>query len=264
MPYQTLRVQEHQGVYTVALNRPDKHNAMSFLMLRELISAAKMIEKNRSARVVVIKGEGASFSAGIDLNDLRDSKNRLWAAWQLIKPGQSLFQKAFLIWQSLPIPVIAVIHGHCFGAGMQLALAADMRVCTPDASLCIMEGHWGLVPDMGLTRTLRGLLAADVAKYLTMSAKKISAQQALDYHLLTAVSEHPLILAQQWAQEFTARSPDSVLGAKRLIDSMVHSPRHALRQEKIWQLKLLLGKNMPLAQKKSKDPEVQFKPRQYR
>jgi enoyl-CoA hydratase/carnithine racemase len=264
MIYQTLVLEENNGIYTVTLNRPEKHNAISFLMLRELISAAKHIKKNRSARVVIITGDGPSFSAGIDLNDLRNPKNRLMGAWELVRPGQNFFQKAFLIWKDLPIPVITVIHGNCFGAGMQLALATDMRVCTPDATLSIMEGHWGLIPDMGLTRSLRGLVATDVAKYLTMSARKISAQEALDYRLLTAVTENPLALAQQWADELILRSPDSVLGAKRLIDSMAHRPGYSLQQEKIWQLKLLLGKNMPLAQKKNKDPNVEYHPRQYR
>ena len=79
--------------------------------------------------------------AGIDLADLNSPKNTAFAAWELIKPGQSLFQKAFLIWQELPVPVIAAIEGFCFGAGMQLALAADIRIAQPETQVSIMEKH---------------------------------------------------------------------------------------------------------------------------
>ncbi len=126
-----LRIENKNGIATVSLNRPDKRNAMSFDLLRELVKTAEKIKKDRSIRCVILTGEAQVFSAGIDLADLNNPKNRAYAAWELIKPGQSLFQKAFLIWQELPVPVIAAIEGFCFGAGMQLALAADIRVRTP-------------------------------------------------------------------------------------------------------------------------------------
>ena len=126
-----LRIENKNGIATVSLNRPDKRNAMSFDLLRELVKTAEKIKKDRSIRCVILTGEAQVFSAGIDLADLNNPKNRAYAAWELIKPGQSLFQKAFLIWQELPVPVIAAIEGFCFGAGMQLALAADIRVAHP-------------------------------------------------------------------------------------------------------------------------------------
>ena len=127
-----LHIEKNNGIATVSLNRPDKRNAMSFALLRELVSVAQQIKKDRSIRVVILTGEANVFSAGIDLADLNSPKNTAFAAWELIKPGQSLFQKAFLIWQELPVPVIAAIEGFCFGAGMQLALAADIRIAHPE------------------------------------------------------------------------------------------------------------------------------------
>ncbi|NEU33089.1 enoyl-CoA hydratase, partial [bacterium LRH843] len=115
-----LRIENKNGIATVSLNRPDKRNAMSFDLLHELVKTAEKIKKDRSIRCVILTGEAQVFSAGIDLADLNNPKNRAYAAWELIKPGQSLFQKAFLIWQELPVPVIAAIEGFCFGAGMQL------------------------------------------------------------------------------------------------------------------------------------------------
>ena len=113
-----------QGIAIVKLNRPEKRNAMTFALLQALVDTAKSLKKNKKVRCIILTGEANVFSAGIDLSDLNNPKNRLFAAWELIKPGQSLFQKAFLIWQSMPVPVISAIQGYCFGAGMQLALAS--------------------------------------------------------------------------------------------------------------------------------------------
>jgi len=115
-----VRLEKNNGIATVSLNRPDKRNAMSFALLRELVATANTIKKDKSIRCVILTGEAQVFSAGIDLADLNNPKNRAYAAWELLRPGQSLFQKAFLIWQELPVPVIAALEGYCFGAGMQL------------------------------------------------------------------------------------------------------------------------------------------------
>lgn len=252
------------GIATVTLNRPEKRNAMSFALLRELIAAAEKIKKDRAVRCVILTGAAQVFSAGIDLSDLNNPKNRLYAAWELIKPGQSLFQKAFLIWQELPVPVIAAIEGFCFGAGMQLALAADIRVAHPQTQMSIMESRWGLVPDMGLTRSIKGLVGIDLAKELSLTARIFDADYAKKIGLVTHVDTDPLSKAQAIAEEILQRSPDALVAVKRVLDAMQHEPKKALRLEKIWQLKLLLGKNSQLARKKDKHPEVTFLPRQYK
>ena len=259
-----LRVEKNNGIAIVSLNRPDKRNAMSFALLKELVATAKKIEKDRSIRCVILTGEAQVFSAGIDLSDLNNPKNTAFAAWELIKPGQSLFQKAFLIWQNLPIPVIAAIEGFCFGAGMQLALAADIRIATPNTRMSIMESRWGLVPDMGLTRSLKGLIGVDLAKELTLTARIFDAGYAKEIGLVTHLDNDPLAKANMIAQEILQRSPDAIMAAKRVLDAMEHQPEKALRLEKLWQLKLLLGKNSSLARKKDKNPDIQFLPRQYK
>ena len=137
-----VKLEKKNGIATVSLNRPDKRNAMSFALLKELVRIANLIKKDRSIRCVILTGEAQVFSAGIDLSDLNNPKNTAYAVWELIKPGQSLFQKAFLIWQDLPVPVIAAIEGFCFGAGMQLALAADIRIAHPNTQMSIMESRW--------------------------------------------------------------------------------------------------------------------------
>lgn len=260
-----IQVESAGGIALVRLNRPDKRNAMSFALLRELLAAARALQRDRSLRGVILAGAGESFSAGIDLVDLGDPRHRLFAFWQLLKPGPSLFQQAFLAWRELPVPVIAALHGHCFGAGMQLALAADIRIATPGCELSIMEARWGLVPDMGLTQTLKGVVAADVARELVYSARVLSGEAAQRLGLVTHVADDPLQAARVLAGEFAARSPDALLAAKRVLDAMTQaSPRRALRLEKLWQLKLLLGRNFAVARRRGKDGEARFEPRQYR
>ncbi|MEN3980431.1 crotonase/enoyl-CoA hydratase family protein [Acinetobacter sp. CWB-B33] len=259
-----VKLEKSNGIATVTLNRPDKRNAMSFALLKELVRIANLIKKDRSIRCVILTGEAQVFSAGIDLTDLNNPKNTAYAAWELIKPGQSLFQKAFLVWQELPVPVIAAIEGFCFGAGMQLALAADIRIAHPSTQMSIMESRWGLVPDMGLTRSIKGIIGLDLAKELTLTARIFDARYAKDIGLVTHLDESPLTQAQALAAEMLNRSPDALAAVKRVLDAMEHSPNKSLRLEKIWQLKLLLGKNSKLARKKDKNPDVQFLPRQYR
>nr|WP_174507431.1 crotonase/enoyl-CoA hydratase family protein [Acinetobacter sp. Marseille-Q1620] len=259
-----LRLEKKDGIATVYLNRPEKRNAMSFALLKELVTTAQNIKKDRSIRCVILTGEANVFSAGIDLSDLNNPKNTVYAAWELIKPGQSLFQKAFLIWQELPVPVIAAIEGYCFGAGIQLALAADIRIAHPKTQMSIMESRWGLVPDMGLTRSIKGIIGLDLAKELTLTARVFDAEYAKEIGLVTHLNEAPLAQANIIAKEMLQRSPDALMAAKRVLDAMQHQPQKSLRLEKIWQLKLLLGKNSQLARKKDKNPEVQFLPRQYK
>ena len=259
-----LHIEKNNGIAIVSLNRPDKRNAMSFALLRELVSVAQQIKKDRSIRVVILTGEANVFSAGIDLSDLNNPKNTAYAAWELIKPGQSLFQKAFLIWQELPVPVIAAIEGYCFGAGMQLALAADIRIAHPSTQMSIMESRWGLVPDMGLTRSIKGVIGIDLAKELTLTARVFDAEYAKQIGLVTHLDEKPMLKAEQIAEEMLQRSPDALMAAKRVLDAMEHQPKKSLRLEKIWQLKLLVGKNSQIARKKDKNPEVEFLPRQYK
>ncbi|WOE31241.1 MULTISPECIES: crotonase/enoyl-CoA hydratase family protein [unclassified Acinetobacter] len=259
-----LKIEKNQGIAIVSLNRPEKRNAMSFELLKALLTTAQILKKDRSLRCVILTGEAHVFSAGIDLTDLNNPKNKAYAAWQLLKPGQSLFQKAFLVWQELPVPVIAAIEGFCFGAGLQLALAADLRICHPDTQMSIMESRWGLVPDMGLSQSLRGLINLDIAKELTLTARIFDGNYAQQIGLVTHLNPDPLTQALAIAQELQQRSPDALTAAKRVLNAMQSQSSQSLRLEKIWQLKLLLGKNSQIARQKDKKPTLSFLPRQYR
>ena len=262
--YTTLALSEADEVLTVSLNRPDKKNAMSLRMMRELIDVAERLKKDHSIRSVIINGAGDSFCAGIDLSDLNNPKNAMMGLYELLKPTQSIFQRVCLIWREVPVPVIVVTQGYCIGAGMQLALACDFRISTPDCQFAIMEAKWGLVPDMGLTQSALHVLPVDVLKELTMTARLIDAKQAEQLHLVTHIDDTPYERAHALATEIATRSPDAVLASKRVINQMTKQSFCALYQEKMWQLKLMGGgKNRKLAIKKAKDNSVQFLKRQF-
>jgi len=122
-----------------------------------------------------------------------------------------------MIWRKVPVPVIAALHGVVFGAGFQLALGADIRIAARDTRLAAMEMKWGLVPDMGGLVLLPRLTRADVIRKLTYTAEPVSAKQALDWGLVTEVSEDPLIAALDMAAVISTKSPSAIKAAKALI-----------------------------------------------
>ena len=262
--YETLQVSVTDHILKVTLNRPHKKNAMSFQMIHELIALAARIGKDTTIRVVILKGADATFCAGIDLSDLNHPKNQAFAIWELIKPWQSAFQRVCLVWRELPVPVIAVLEGHCIGAGLQLALACDVRVSHSDCKLSIMEAKWGLVPDMGLTQSACGVVRADILKELAMSARTIDATEGKALGLVSHCHDAPLAHAQKLAAEFAERSPDAVLASKRIINAMYQQSATVLYKEKVWQLKMMLGQNRKLALRKAKQASTAFAKRQFR
>ena len=262
--YETLQVSATDDILTVTINRPEKKNAMSFKVVEELIAVAGRISKDKTVRAVILNGAEGTFCAGIDLGDLNHPKNQAFALWELVKPWQSSFQQVCLVWRELPIPVIAVLEGHCIGAGMQLALACDIRISHPDCQLSIMEAKWGLVPDMGLTQSALGIVPADVLKELAMTARMLNGEQACALGLVSHCHETPLIQAQELAAELAQRSPDAVLASKRIVNAMYQQSALTLYKEKLWQMKLMLGRNRKLALKKAKIATTEFGRRQFR
>jgi enoyl-CoA hydratase/carnithine racemase len=134
------------------------------------------------------------------------------------------FQRVAYAWVTLPMPVIAAVHGACFGGGLQIALGADIRIAAPDTRLSVMEMKWGLIPDMSITRTLPRLVRIDVAKELTYTGRVLSASEAAQLGLVTWVTGDPLRAARALAAEIATRSPDAVRAAKRLFEESWTAP----------------------------------------
>lgn len=207
------------GVATVTMVRADKHNALDQPMFEGLTNAAAQLAGDASVRAVVLHGEGKSFCSGLDIASFMSGQGGTGVL--LDRDGDrvaNFAQRVAYDWSLVPAPVIAAIHGNCFGGGLQIALGTDIRIASPDAKLSIMEVRWGLVPDMGITQTLPRLVPIDVAKELTFSGRIVSGSEALALGLVTRNSDDPLASALALAEEIAQKSPDAVRAAKRLYD----------------------------------------------
>lgn len=129
----------------------------------------------------------------------------------------NLAQDIAYLWRDVPVPVIAVLTGMCFGGGLQLALGADIRYSTKDCQFSIMETKWGLIPDMSASITLRELVRMDVAKELTFTGRVLNGEEAEKLGLVTRCSDDPMVDALEMAKGLVKRSPDAIAGAKMLF-----------------------------------------------
>jgi enoyl-CoA hydratase/carnithine racemase len=244
-----VRIELRDHLATVTLTRADKHNGMDLAMLDAVRAAARKLRGNRTVRAVILRGDGPSFCAGLDVKSLFGNKRAAAAGMAALwSPVRNRFQDWSMAWREVPAPVVACIHGNCFGAGIQLALGADIRIATPDAKISVMESKWGLVPDMGGAALLRELVRVDVAKELAMTGRILSGAEAQGLGLVTHVSDDPLAQAQRLAAELETRSPDAVAAAKFLMqDAFGAGESRALAAERRWQRRLLGSRNQRIA-----------------
>ncbi|MEV5831179.1 crotonase/enoyl-CoA hydratase family protein [Spirillospora sp. NPDC052242] len=221
-----VTVKVHDGVADVRLNRPDKLNALDLPTFEALAATGDALAADPSVRAVVLSGEGRAFCAGLDFaafaamaehasagsggpSDITDRA-----------PGRitNLGQQAVHTWRELPQPVIAAVHGHALGGGLQIALGADLRIVAPDTKMSVLEIRWGLVPDMTGTAALIRLVGEDVAKELTFTGRMITGTDAVRIGLATRTADDPHAAATALAREIAGNSPDAVRAAKRLLN----------------------------------------------
>jgi len=238
----TVSIQD--GIADVRLNRVDKRNALDSAMFSAIARVGKELANDNNLRAVVLSGNGASFCAGLDFGGFQAMAGSSDTSKDAGSPNAGspnagsqnvgsqnagsiesgaithLAQQICWVWQEVPVPVIAALHGHALGGGLQLALGTDIRIAHPTTQISMREVHWGLIPDMTGTLMLSRLVRDDVAKDLVFSARVISGIEAHELGLVTRVSETPLEVAMQIAHEITGRSPDAVRGAKALINRL--------------------------------------------
>lgn len=219
MTPERVRLEIADGIAALTLTRPEKHNALEPRTFEELAAAADQVRRHAGVRALVMSGEGPSFCSGLDFAAVQASgaagRTRLVGR----EPGQAanLVQRCALVWRELPIPVIAALHGHVLGGGLQIALGTDVRLAAPDTRLAILELQHGLVPDMGISLTLPALVGLDVAKELAWTARAIDADEAQRLGLVTRVVPDPVEAAFELARTIAERSPDAVGEAKALL-----------------------------------------------
>lgn len=241
MVEQRVSIEVSNHIAVVRLLRADKHNALDEAMFTAIADSAARMRNEPGVRAVVLCGDGPSFCSGLDIASFMSGPTGPEVL--LLRDGGSianLAQRVAYDWSLVPVPVIAAVHGACFGGGMQIALGADIRITAPDARLAIMEVKLGLVPDMGITQSLPRLIASDVAKELTFTGRILSGSEACDLGLVTRVAQDPFAAAHALASEIAGKSPDAIRAAKRLLNEAWHAPpQQALLLETELQISLL-------------------------
>jgi enoyl-CoA hydratase/carnithine racemase len=204
------------------LQRPEVLNAMNFEMFDALAKAVDEIAGAPDVRVLVVSGEGRSFSSGIDTSSFGDISGE---PKERIERAQAGFRKL----AALAVPTIAQVQGHALGAGLQLALACDIRVVAEDASLGLLEGKYGIIPDLGGTQRLPRLVGAGRAKKMIWLAERIDGRTAGEVGLAEVVV--PATDLQRAVDDLAARisagPPLAARRAKELIELAGRVPHEA-------------------------------------
>ena len=217
MPLETIAFDVDGHVATITLRRPDKRNAMNAAMFSELGDATFDAAMNEDVRVVVVRGEGTSFCAGIDLAELGGQLGR---SADELREFVALAQRPFAILASMPKPTIAAVQGHALGAGCQLALACDLRVAAEGTSFGILELNFGIIPDLGGNARLAGLVGPARAKELVWTSARFDAEQAERWGVVNRVVAPDDLqeTAEALARELAGRAPIPVRHVKELVD----------------------------------------------
>jgi enoyl-CoA hydratase/carnithine racemase len=161
----------------------------------------------------VLSGEGRGFCSGLDLSLMKSLSEGADP-----RAVVQLAQRAVRSLVAIPVPVVAAIHGVAYGGGLELAIAADIRISSPDASFAAMEIHWGMAPDMAGTQLLPRVIGPDKAKDLIFTGRKVDGPEAERIGLVTRLADDPYQAALAFAGEICEKSPAAIRGAKRLVD----------------------------------------------
>jgi enoyl-CoA hydratase/carnithine racemase len=214
MTYQAIRSETRDGVATVTLNRPDVHNAMNETMRRELTHVFDALATSEDVRCVVVTGAGEkAFSAGADIREFvetgsptqfRESRKRL-----------DFRQAMDRCWQ----PIIAAIRGHCFGGGLELALACDIRIASEDSRLGLTEVDLAIIPGGGGTQRLPRLIGRGKALEMILTGARIPAPEALVIGIVERVvpADRLHAEAQALARTIADKAPVALRYAKEAV-----------------------------------------------
>jgi enoyl-CoA hydratase/carnithine racemase len=234
-----VRTEDRDAVRHLVLNRPDKRNALNGEVIAELGAAIEAAAADSDVRVVVLRGEGAMFSSGMDLNDLRDLsqdpsnlrafRRPLLGFWNLL--------------EEMPKPTICQIHGAALGGAFELSLACDFRTMAEDAVAGIMEVRIGLVPDVGGCSRLPAVVGLGNAKELIMTGKVIDGREAhrIGFANRIAPADDLDAATEQLSNELLACAPRAIGLAKRVLDAAAKPALAATLEQEVAAQEMLAG-----------------------
>jgi enoyl-CoA hydratase/carnithine racemase len=212
-----VRTEDRDAVRHLVLNRPEKRNALNGELIAELGAGIEAAAADPDVRVLVLRGEGAMFSSGMDLNDLRDLSND--------PSGLRTFRRPLLAWwnllEEMTKPTICQIHGAALGGAFELSLACDFRTMAEDAVAGIMEVRIGLLPDVGGCSRLPAVVGLGNAKELIMTGKVIDGREAhrIGFANRVAPADELDAATDALVNDLLACAPRAVGLAKRVLDA---------------------------------------------
>ncbi|WP_374688318.1 enoyl-CoA hydratase/isomerase family protein [Promineifilum sp.] len=219
---------QRDALFEIVLNRPDKRNALSADMFRQFDAAVVRANRTPGLRAVLIRGEGESFSAGIDVSSLLGLAQSHGPHWQQrMRAITDEYQGVLNRLERLELPTIALLHGHCLGLAMELALACDLRLAAEGTLLGLPEARLGMIPDVGGTTRLTRLVGPARAKELIFTGRRFDAATAERWGIVNDVTPRDQLLARgdELAAEIMEAAPLAVGMAKRVIDGLADIDR---------------------------------------
>lgn len=225
--YRAFRLELKDKIAQVAINRPDKVNAMNADFWREIVEIFQWIDDTDEVRVVILCGEGRHFSAGIDLQMLAQAATHMGSdigrnAERLRRQILTL-QASFNAVDTCRKPVIAAIQGHCIGGAIDLIAACDMRYCTVDAQFSIKEIDMGMAADVGTLQRLPRIIGDGMMRELAYTGRTVDGREARTIGLVNrAYADQPALMAavRELATEIAVKSPLAIRGTKEMIRYM--------------------------------------------
>ncbi len=251
-----FRTTTEQGVASVVMNRPEKVNALDQQAWTEMKEVFDRLSEDPACRVVVLSGEGKHFCAGIDLAFLmqagqqtqHDCEGRRREALRNMVLN---LQAAINAIDQCKKPVIAMVHGACVGAGVDIVTACDMRYSTADAFFQVKEIDMGMVADVGTLQRLPRLIADGIARELCYTGRKMPGSEAEKYGLVNAAYSTTVELktrVEEVARNISAKSPLSIRGTKEMLQyGRDHSIEDGLRYIATWNAAMLLSEDLAKA-----------------
>jgi enoyl-CoA hydratase/carnithine racemase len=215
MADESVLVERRDAIALVTLNRPHKHNALSFELLGRLETIVRALSDETAVRVVILRGTDTCFSTGMDLDDLA-GVSTVADTQRALAVGRATNAAI----EQCPKPVIAAIAGWCLTGGLEMALACDIRVAAESARFGITSARIGTVAGMGGTQRLARLVGPARAKEILFSAEPIDAAEALRIGLVNRVvpAGQEIDMAVEMARLFARRAPLSLAFAKTAVD----------------------------------------------
>ncbi len=210
------------NIYTITLNRPEKRNAVTFDMLIDICEMVEGLVVDPDIRVIILKGEGKVFSAGVDYPSLAMLVGRYMgenaAGGAPIRADINKYQQYLNRLEAIEIPIICAMHNTAFGMAIELTLACDIRLMSDDCQWGMMELQFGAIADLGGTSRLSKLLGQARAMEVFMTARRYSAQQALDWGLVNYIYPKDRLFeeAQEMANEIVKMAPIAVGAVKKI------------------------------------------------